>query len=148
MVSPLKVTLSLATADTIIAAALAEARAHGLLPLAVAVLDAGGHLVAYRREDGCGILRGDIAVAKAWGALGMGLNAATIGQRLAANPGFLNGLIAASGGRMAPNAGGLLIVDAAGQGIGAVGISGDTGDNDELCARAGLTAAGLSAATL
>ncbi|MFN4101425.1 MAG: GlcG/HbpS family heme-binding protein [Pararhodobacter sp.] len=146
MVTPLTVTLTLAAADTVIAAALAEGRARGLLPLSVAVLDAGGHLVAFRREDGCGLLRGDLARAKAWGALGLGLNAATIGQRLAGNPGFLNAVIGAAEGRMAPHHGGLLIVDQAGRGIGAVGISGDSGENDELCAQAGLVAAGLSAA--
>lgn len=146
MVTPLQTSLSLQTADTIIAAALDEGRSRAFMPLCVAVLDVGGHLVAFKREDGCGIMRSDIAYAKAWGALGMGLNAATIGARMAGNPGFLTGLIGASAGRMAPNFGGLLIVDAQGQGIGAVGISGDSGDNDEICARVGLAAAGLSAA--
>ncbi len=146
MVTPLMVTLSLDLADRAITAALAEGQKRGFQPLCVAVLDAGGGLVAFRREDGCGILREGIARAKAWGALGMGLNAATIGQRLAGNPGFLAGLIAASDGRLAANAGGLLIVNASGQGIGAIGISGDTGDNDEICAHAGLSAVGLAAA--
>ena len=146
MVTPLHTGLTLHQADTIIAAALAEGHARGLLPLAVAVLDAGGHLVAFRRQDGCGLLRGDLARAKAWTTLAMGMNAATLGARLSGNPGFLNAVIAVSDGRVAAHSGGLLIRDDAGFAIGAVGISGDTGENDEHCARAGLLAAGLAAA--
>ncbi|MDD7972175.1 GlcG/HbpS family heme-binding protein [Roseinatronobacter alkalisoli] len=138
--------VSLDAADTLIDAALAEGQKRELLPLCVAVLDVGGHIIALKRQDGCGLLRADIAQGKAWAALAMGLNAATTGQRLSGNPGFLTAAIAASDGRMVPHSGGLLIIDADGRGIGAVGISGDTGENDELCARAGIAAAGLHVA--
>lgn len=143
MVHRVKTTLGLGQAQAILAEALAEGRRRDFLPLTVVVLDAGGQLVAMMREDGSGIARFGIAQAKAWGALGMGLPSAEIGRRLGGNPGFLAGVIASTGGRMAPNAGGLLIGDADGEAIGAVGISGDTGDNDELCARAGIQSAGL-----
>lgn len=144
MVLPLYTPLSLASSEAIVEAALAHGRAQAMLPLAVVVLDMGGHVIVAKREDGCGIMRVDVATAKAWGALGMGIPAKVLGQRLAANPVFLSALVAVSEGRMAPNAGGVLILNPAGQVIGAVGISGDTGDNDELCAQAGLTAAGLA----
>jgi len=143
MVASVVSSLTLSQAEIITAAALAEAQRAGFLPLAVAVLDSGGHLIMAKREDGSGLLRLDIAVAKAWGALGLGLDARTIGERLGRNPPFLNALSATSGGRLAPNAGGLLILDTQGRAIGAVGISGDTGDNDEVCAAASIRAAGF-----
>ena len=146
MVHPVSTSLGLDTAETIASEALAHRKAQGFLPLTVVVLDAGGHIVTAKREDGSGIVRMDVALAKAWGAVGMGLNARTIGERLGGNPGFLGGIVAASGGRVAPNHGGVLILDDSGTVIGAVGISGDTGENDELCARAGIAKAGLTAA--
>jgi uncharacterized protein GlcG (DUF336 family) len=107
------------------------------------VLDAGGHLVAFKREDKSGLLRFDIAFGKAWGALGMGFGSRTLAERAAATPQFFTMLAAASGGRMICNPGGILIRDGAGDVIGAVGISGDTADNDEICGVAGIEAAGL-----
>jgi len=112
----------------------------------VAVLDAGGHLVAFKREDKSGILRFDIAFGKAWGALGMGLGSRSFAKRIAeqpAAPAFFSALAAMSEGRVVPVPGGVLIRDAAKAVIGAVGISGDTSDKDEACALAGITAAGL-----
>ena len=116
-----------------------------LAPLTVAVLDAGGHLVAFKREDKSGILRHDIAHGKAWGALGMGFGSRTLSERAANTPQFFSALYAASGGRMVPAPGGVLIRDAGGDVIGAVGISGDVSDKDEACAIAGIEAAGLVA---
>ncbi|WP_252193036.1 heme-binding protein [Rhizobium sp. CSW-27] len=133
-------------ATTIIDAALVEARARSLAPLAVAVLDAGGHLIAYRREDGAGIVRFDIAYGKAWGSLGMGFGTRELTERAAKNPAFITVLSTVSGGRMVPSPGGVLVVDAEGIVIGAVGISGDIGDNDEICAIAGIEKAGFRAA--
>lgn len=138
-------TLSLAQASTIVDAALAKGRETRCAPLAVAVLDAGGHLVAFKREDRSGILRFDIAFGKAWGALGMGFGSRTIYERSQNAPLFYTAVAAASGGRLVPNPGGVLIRDAAGEIIGAVGISGDTSDKDEECAIAGIEAAGLKA---
>ncbi len=137
--------LTLAQASTILDVALKKGRDSNLAPLTVAVLDAGGHLVAFKREDKSGILRYDIAYGKAWGALGMGFGSRTLFERAANTPQFFNALYAASAGRVVTNPGGVLIRSAAGDIIGAVGISGDTSDNDEACAIAGIAAAGLTA---
>jgi len=138
-------TLTLAQASTIVDVALKTAREKNFQPLTVAVLDPGGHLVAFKREDKSGILRYDIAYGKAWGALGMGFGSRTLFERAAQTPQFFTMLAAASGGRMVSNPGGILIRDAGGDVIGAVGISGDTADNDEICGIAGVEAAGLKA---
>jgi uncharacterized protein GlcG (DUF336 family) len=137
--------LTLAQASTIVDIALATARDLELVPMTVAVLDAGGHLVAFKREDRSGILRYDIAYGKAWGALGMGFGSRTLYERAANTPQFFNALYAASGGRVVTNPGGVLIRDAEGEIVGAVGISGDTSDKDEACAIAGIEAADLFA---
>jgi uncharacterized protein GlcG (DUF336 family) len=141
--------LALQQAMTIVEAALRAAREAGCAPLAVAVLDDGGHLKAFAREDGAGIVR-QIAVGQAWGALGMGLGSRTLARRVAEQPqqqAFFAALNAMSGGRVVPAAGGVLIRDARGVVIGAVGISGDTSDKDEACALAGIAAAELAGDT-
>ena len=138
--------LSLTQATTIVETALKKGRETSCAPLAVAVLDAGGHLKAFAREDEAGILRPQIAIGKAWGALGMGLGSRAFAKRIAEQPGapsFFNALAAASEGRVVPVPGGVLIRDASRAVIGAVGISGDTSDKDEACALAGIGAAGL-----
>jgi len=137
--------LTLAQASTIVDVAIKTGRDKKFQPLSVAVLDAGGHLVAFKREDKSGILRFDIAFGKAWGALGMGLGSRTLAERAANTPQFFTMLAAVSGGRMVTNPAGVLIRDADGDIIGACGISGDTADNDETCAIAGIEAAGLKA---
>ncbi len=138
--------MTLDLASTIVDAALKAGREHGFMPLSVAVLDPGGHLVAFKREDGSGILRFDIAFGKAWGALGMGFGSRELFNRTAANPTFMAALTAVSGGRLVPVPSGVLALSG-GEVIGAVGISGDNSDNDEKCALAGLAAAGLEAKT-
>ncbi len=138
--------LKLTHADTIINAALAEGRKLKLASLAIAVLDAGGHVIAFKREDGAGIVRFDIAYGKAWGALGMGFGTREMTARAAKFPAFIDALTTISQGRAVPSPGGVLILDEQKEIIGAVGISGDTGDNDELCALAGIAAAGFAAA--
>ena len=137
--------LTLAQAETIAAAALAKGREKGFAPLTVVVLDAGGHITLAKREDGSGILRIEIARGKAWGALGMGLGSRNLAGRAVKMPAFFAALAAASDGRMVPVPGGVLIRDAGGQLLGAVGISGDNSDNDEAAAIAGIEAAGLKA---
>jgi uncharacterized protein GlcG (DUF336 family) len=137
--------LTLAQASTIVDVALKKGRDNSLAPLTVAVLDAGGHLVAFKREDKSGLLRYDIAYGKAWGALGMGFGSRTLAGRAAKTPQFFTMLAAASGGRMVTNPGGVLIKDGSGNVVGACGISGDTSDKDEMCAIAGIEAAGLKA---
>src|SRR3974390_2650790 len=114
--------ITLAQASTIVDATLKKAREANLQPLTVAVLDAGGHLVAFKREDKSGILRFDIAFGKAWGALGMGFGSRPLASRAAKTPQFFTMLAAASGGRMVSNPGGVLIRDAAGAIVGACGI--------------------------
>src|ERR1700723_3352485 len=122
--------ISLSQASTIVDVALKKARENNLAPLTVAVLDAGGHLVAFKREDKSGLLRFDIAFGKAWGALGMGFGSRTLASRAAKTPQFFTMLAAASGGRMISNPGGVLVKDASGTIVGACGISGDTSDKD------------------
>ncbi|NKN37341.1 hypothetical protein HFC70_13345 [Agrobacterium sp. a22-2] len=95
---------------------------------------------------GAGIVRFDIAYGKAWGSLGMGFGTRELTERAAKNPAFITVLATVSGGRMVPSPGGVLVVNAEGIVIGAVGISGDIGDNDELCAIACIEKAGLRAA--
>lgn len=140
----LQVSLPLDTASAVIDEALRLGRAENLLPLTVVVLDAGGKLIALKSEDGSGVLRFDIAFGKAWGALGMGISSRLIRDRLANRPTFQNALATASDGRLIPVPGGVLVRDADGVTIGAVGISGDTSDKDEYCAIAAIAHAGLA----
>src|ERR1700754_293290 len=135
----------LAQASTIVDIALKKGHETNCSPLTVAVLDAGGHLVAFKREDKSGILRFDIAYGKAWGALGMGFGSRELAERSTKNPIFFGSLVTVAQGRFVPVAGGVLIKDAGGAVLGAVGISGDTSDKDEVCAVAGIEAAGLKA---
>jgi uncharacterized protein GlcG (DUF336 family) len=139
--------IKLAQASTIVDVALQKGRELNLRPLVVAVLDAGGHLVAYKREDKSAILRFEIACGKAYGALGMGFGSRGLYERAQKHPMFISTLSVASQGRVMAAPGGVLIQDQNGDTIGAVGISGDISDNDEACAVAGITAAGLKAET-
>lgn len=138
--------LTLHCAQSLIEGALAEQARIGALPLAVAVLDSGGNLIAFARQDGAGIARYEIAFAKAWGSLGLGFGSRELTARAQKTPAFIGALAAVSGGRVAPSPGGVLILDADRHVIGAVGISGDIGDNDEICAVAGVHAVELAAA--
>ncbi|HEX8010020.1 MAG TPA: heme-binding protein [Casimicrobiaceae bacterium] len=135
--------LSLESALRVIDGALARAAEIGTAPLTVVVLDAGGHDIALKRQDGSGILRADIARGKAWGALGMGLSSRELAERAQKVPNFFGALASVSRGRLVPAAGGVLIHDEARNVVGAVGISGDTSDRDEDCALAGIRSAGL-----
>jgi uncharacterized protein GlcG (DUF336 family) len=137
--------LKLAQANAIIEAALADGRKRDFAPLSIVVLDAGGHLIASQREDGAGFARFDIAYGKAWGALGMGFGTRELLERAARFPAFIAAISTATQGRIIPSPGGVLILDAEHEAIGAVGISGDIGDNDELCAITGIEAVGFSA---
>jgi len=136
--------LTLVLADQIANATLTEGRARNAQPLTVTVLDAGGHVIVTKREDGSGIMRCEIAHGKAWGALGMGLASRTLNERAAGTPNFFTALAAASGGRMVPNPGGVLLRDHTGHIVGAVGVSGDTADMDEDCAVAAIRTTDLT----
>lgn len=135
--------LNLAAAQALIAAALKHARSHNYLPLGVAVLDVRGALVAYAAEDGTSLRRQDIALAKANGALGMGLGSRTLAARSRGAPQFFSALSHVIQGGLAPAPGGVLVRDGEGRLLGAVGVSGDVSDNDEKAALAGIEAVGL-----
>lgn len=139
--------ITLAEASTIITAALAKSRAQALQPLTVVVLDPGGHIVAAAREDNSGILRIEIATGKAYAALGFGFGTRELFIRSEKAPVFMAAVAAASDGRFVPVPSGVLIRSLDGTLRGAVGISGDTSDNDEACAVVGIAAAGLTAQT-
>ena len=136
--------LTLDQARTMVDGALAEARQRQAKPLGIIVLDAGGHAVAYARQDGASLFRFDIARAKAMGALGMGADTRDIAARAAGNPAFFTSVAIATGGDLALSPGGLLVRNSVGALVGAIGISGDTPDIDEACGLAGIAAAGLS----
>jgi uncharacterized protein GlcG (DUF336 family) len=140
----LHTSLPLAKANAIIASALQLGRDANLLPLTVVVLDAGGKMVAMQCEDGSGIIRFDVAFGKAYGALGMGISSRLIRDRLKERPTFQAALATASEGRLIPGPGGVLVEDADGVTLGAVGISGDTSDKDEYCAIEAIKSAGFA----
>jgi uncharacterized protein GlcG (DUF336 family) len=135
--------LTLQNASLIVDKALAKAREAKFRPMCVAVLDDGGHVKALKREDGASILRPTIAIGKAWGAVGMGESSRQLSERLKDRPAFLGSLSDMSGGKVVPVAGGVLIIDG-NDIIGAVGVSGGTADEDEVCAIEGIKAAGLA----
>ncbi len=137
--------LDLDTARTIIRTTLTKGRELGLSPLSVVVLDAGGHLKAFEREDGASNLRFQIAHGKAYGAIGLGVGSRALMARAEQQPYFISAATAAIGGALIPVPGGLLAKDTDGVIVGAVGITGDTSDNDEVCGLAGIAAAGLTA---
>jgi uncharacterized protein GlcG (DUF336 family) len=139
-------TLTLDDARTIIAAARAAGREHSMQPLSVAVLDRGGHLLAFEREDGASNMRFQVAHGKAHGALALGVGSRALMARAEQQPYFVNAVTAAIGGALIPVPGGVL-VRAGGETIGAVGVTGDTSDNDELAAVAGIEAAGFTPVT-
>jgi uncharacterized protein GlcG (DUF336 family) len=138
--------LTLVQAQAIITAALARSKAEGFKPMGIAVLDAAGHLKAFAREDGASMFRFDIAQAKAWGAVGMGISSRQLAQRAKDNPNFFVSLSATSGGKFLPQPGAVLILSNDGQVLGAVGASGGTGDEDELICAAGVEAVGFKVA--
>lgn len=139
--------LTLEQASTVVDAAFAEGARLGLQPLCVVVLDPGGHALALKRDHRASISRPEIATAKGAGCLGMGFGGREIARRAQAVPGFIAALNGIFPKGILPVPGGVLIRDDVGTLIGAVGVSGDTSDNDELCAVAGIAAAGLQADT-
>lgn len=136
--------LTLNTAQTIISNALALRRERQMKPLTVAVLDAGGFLIALAREDGMSNLRPEIAQGKARGAVGMGLGSRTLYNRAQEQPFFIQAMNSIAGGSLVPVPGGVLIRHED-RIIGALGITGDSSDNDEACAIAAIEAAGFQA---
>ena len=139
--------LTLDKANVIADQTLAKARDAKYRPMCVAVLDEGGCLKVLKREDAASILRPDIAIGKAWGAVGMGESSRSLSERLKERPAFLGALAVMSQGKVVPVAGGVLIMDGAdgNEIVGPVGVSGGTAEEDEACAIAGIKAAGFVA---
>jgi uncharacterized protein GlcG (DUF336 family) len=137
--------LTLDVARKILDVALAKGVEKKLKPLVVAVLDARGCVKASAAQDGTSLLRGEIAHGKAYGALAMGMGSRALFQRAQEQAYFVSAVNTLAQGRMVPVPGGVMILDDNGALLGAVGVSGDTSDNDEICAVAGIEAAGLKA---
>lgn len=135
--------IGLETAKSITAGVRAAGRDHGLKPLTVVVLDAGGHVVSVEREDGSSNNRFEIAFGKAYGALALGMGSRSLMARAEQQAYFISSATAVIGGKLVPVPGGVLVKDAAGSVVGCVGVSGDTSDNDELAAMAGITSVSL-----
>lgn len=135
--------IGLETAKSITAGVRAAGRDHGLKPLTVVVLDAGGHVVSVEREDGSSNNRFEIVFGKAYGALALGMGSRSLMARAEQQAYFISSAAAAIGGKLVPVPGGVLVKDAAGSVVGCVGVSGDTSDNDELAAMAGITSVSL-----
>lgn len=138
--------MNLDLANALISAALEYRRAQGMKPLTIAVIDAGGHLVALQREDGTSNLRAEIAQGKAKGAVALGLGSRAIYERAQKQPFFVNAVGALADGRLVPVPGGVLI-KRDGVLAGAIGITGDSSDNDEACAVAAIEKLKLEAET-
>lgn len=139
--------ITLEQARAVISATLAAGGQRRLQPLTVVVLDAGGHVTAAERQDGSSTRRFEIAHGKAHGAISLGVGSRALMQRAEQQAYFIAAATAAVGGAMVPVPGGVLVRDGDGRTIGAVGVSGDTSDNDESAAVAGIEAAGLEAVT-
>ncbi|WP_180900090.1 GlcG/HbpS family heme-binding protein [Martelella soudanensis] len=136
--------IALSTARIIAEGALEHARKSGFKPMAVAIVDAGGRLIAFNRDDGAAPGRFELALAKASGCVMLGVSGRALAALNASNPGVVTAAGAAFGGKLFPAAGGVLLMDGNGAVIGGVGVSGDAPDNDEKAAVAGIERAGLA----
>jgi uncharacterized protein GlcG (DUF336 family) len=137
--------LTLKQANLMINTALHVARELNMAPVTVVVLDSAGHVKALQREDGASMIRQQIATAKAWGAVNMGVSSRRLATVAEQRPDFMNALIDVADGKIMPVPGGVLIRDSDNNLLGAVGISGDISDQDERCAIAGIEAVGFFA---
>ena len=137
--------ITLSQANAVIAGAFAKGADAGFKPLSICVVDAGGHLIAFQRGDGASFARAQIAIGKAAGALALGVSSRKLGTMAEERPWFVGAFAASAPHPVIPAAGGVIVVDADGVAIGAVGVTGDTSDNDETAALAGIAAAGLTA---
>lgn len=135
--------LTLAEANAVIDGALAKAAELGMKPLGVAVVDPGGHLIAFQRQDGAPLARPQVAQGKAAGALALGVSSRRVAEIAVERPTLFAGLAASLPMGVIAAAGGMIVVRD-GDPIGAVGVTGDTSDNDEIAALAGIAAAGLT----
>ena len=136
--------LTLAQANRIVAGAFEQAKESGYAPMAVAVLDAAGHVTSAQRADGASMFCIDVATGKAWASVAMGANSRVLAERAKGNPNFFVSLASTAQGRFLAQTGAVLITEAGGHVIGAVGASGGSGDEDEAICIAGVSAAGLA----
>ena len=137
--------ITLDEASRIVDAAIVHGRSAGLPPLSVAVLDTAGQPIAFKREDNSSLLRPEIALAKAYGALAMGMGSRGLAERAQTHPAFIQSIATLAGGRLVPVPGGVLVREASGRLIGAVGVSGALPDQDEQCAVTAVEASDLVA---
>ena len=138
--------LDLKSARHIVRGILDEAATRGMKPLSVCVIDAGGHPIAFERSDGASPMRFAIAHGKAHGAVMMGLGSRALYNRAQEQPYFIQSMNSLANGALVPVPGGVLICSD-GSVLGAVGVTGDSSDNDEACAVVAITAAGFDADT-
>jgi uncharacterized protein GlcG (DUF336 family) len=138
-------TLTVETARRMVAAAMAHGRDNGMQPLSVVVLDAGGHPLVFERAEGGSPGRFELARGKAYGCLMLGMSGSVLSKRAEAQPHFVQAMNGAFDGRFVAVQGGALIRDAAGAVIGALGVTGESSENDAAAAVAGIEAAGLVA---
>ncbi len=131
--------LARAIADTV----LAKSKELGLKPIAVAVFDERGCLKAFAAQDGTSLMRGEVAQGKAYGALALGMGSRSIFKRAQEQAFFIDAVNTLAQGKIIPVPGGVLMRDCAGNLVGAVGVSGDTSDNDEICVLSGVTSVSL-----
>lgn len=136
-------TLDVETAARLAATTLRQARELGIKPLAAAVLDAAGHPLAVLRDEQASFLRPRIASGKARGCLGMGVGGRELARRAQAMPAFFDAINSLTDGEVIPVPGGILLRDTQGRLLGAIGVSGDSSDNDEHCALLAIAAVGL-----
>ncbi len=139
------VRLDLENSITIIKAAFKKSRELNTSPLTVAILDSAGKLISLQRQDGSSMLRPDIAIGKAWGAVAMGKSSRELSRDALERPAFISSLTTLAQGHLVPVAGGVLVRNSDNEVVGAVGVSGDLSDVDEQCAISGIQAAGLIA---
>ena len=135
--------LTISLANSIISHAFAKSRDMKTKPLGVVVIDEGGNIVSAQRDDGASMFRIDIGFGKAWAAMSIGCSSREVGRRAKANPVFFTTLASAGKGKFIPQTGAVLICDAAGDAIGAVGSSGALADEDEGCCIYGVEKAGM-----
>jgi uncharacterized protein GlcG (DUF336 family) len=137
--------LTLKVAVNLVSEAINAGRGVNAAPLTIAILDTGGHLIALQREDGASLLRPNIAIGKAWGAIALGKGSRLLAQDAQQRPAFIAALNSMGQGSVVPAPGGVLIRDQAGVVLGAIGISGDLSDVDEQVAIRAVEALDLRA---
>ena len=135
--------ISIEQATQLLNLAMSKASSSGFKPMGIVVLDASGHIKACAIEDGASMFRFDIAKAKAWGAIGMGVSSRALGQRAKDNPNFFVSLAATAHGQFLPQTGAVIVKDSSGHILGSMGASGGTGDEDEAICTFAIESIGL-----